>query len=196
MLHVCKIFIFCQVRNVEAFQSASPTVSLLELCIASGRCNDCINSISPVFYLLQAVYDLSLFTANSKCSEAVVSLFCNAANDDTVDISLDTECIQVRDSSCASEWRITETFFNLSLINCSSLNNPENFALSRAPILPCPDGYGVLCGSICQPLCAEVSSFSESATTASRVLNIILHSIAFISGIATLFACIYHRKKM
>ena len=104
--------------------------------------------------------------------------------------------MQVRDSSCASEWRLVETFFNLSLLNCSSLNDAESISLSRAPILPCPDGYGVLCGSICQPLCAEVSSFTEAATTVYRVLNIIFHSIAIISGIATLFACIYHRKKM
>ena len=186
---------------MEVFQSATPSVSLLEICITLGRCNDCINNTSPVFHLLlqavlQPVYDLSLFTANRQCSEAVVSLFCNAINDDMVNISLDTECIQVRDSSCASEWRLIETFFNQSLLNCSSLNNAESISFSRAPILPCPDGYGVLCGSICQPLCAEVSSFTEAATTVYRVLNIIFHSIAIISGITTLFACIYHRKKM
>ncbi|XP_065911941.1 uncharacterized protein [Dysidea avara] len=187
----------CTLSNVEVFQSAAPSVSLLEICITLGHCNDCINNTSPVFHLLQPVYDLSLFTANSPCSETVVSLFCNAINDDDiVNISLDTECMQVRDSSCASEWRLVETFFNLSLLNCSSLNDAESISLSRAPILPCPDGYGVLCGSICQPLCAEVSSFTEAATTVYRVLNIIFHSIAIISGIATLFACIYHRKKM
>ncbi|XP_065911465.1 uncharacterized protein [Dysidea avara] len=185
-----------QLSNVEVFQSAAPSVSLLEVCITSGCSNDCINNTSPVFHLLQPVYDLSLFTANSQCSEAVVSLFFNAINDDMVNISLDTECIQVRDSSCASEWRITETLFNLTLLDCDSLNATEHISLAKAPILPCPDGYGVLCGSICQPLCAEVSSFSEAATTAYRVLNIIFHGIAIISGIITFVACIYHRKKM
>ena len=111
-------------------------------------------------------------------------------------ISLDTECIQVRDRGCAAEWRIIETLFNLTLLDCNSLNDTERVSLAKAPILPCPDGYGVLCGSICQPLCAEISSFSEEATLAYRILNIIFHSIAIVSGMAVFIACICRRKKM
>jgi len=110
--------------------------------------------------------------------------------------SLDEECLEVRDNKCAAEWRLVETFFNITLLDCNSLNDTGDISLSRAPTQSCPDDFGVLCGSICQPLCAEISLFNDAATTAYEVLNIIFHSISVVSGFVTLFACVYDRKKM
>jgi len=171
-------------------------VSLIYLCTESDNFTD---SITQEHYLLQSVYDFSLISGNNQCSEAVISLFCNTVteydNDDAT-ASPDEECVQVRDNECAAEWRLLETFFNITLPDCKSLNEIENVSLSRAQTQDCPDHFGVLCGSICQPLCAEFSLYNEAATTASVVLNIIFHSMSIVSGFITLVACIYDRKKM
>jgi len=167
------------------------------MCIESEQCYNCTDSIAQEYFLLQPVYDFSLITGNSQCNEMVLSLFCNAAMVyDDMTTSLDEMCVQVRDNECASEWRLVETFFDLTLLNCSSLNKSESISLSRAPTQSCPDHFGVLCGSICLPLCAEFSLFNDGTTIAYEVLNIICHSVSIIAGFIALVACIYHRKKM
>ena len=189
-----------QVTNVEMFQPSN--VSLLDkcnLCKESELCYNCTDDIAEEFYLLQLVYDFSVVTRNSQCSKAIRSLFCNAVtsyDDDDITTPLDEECVKVRDNECAAEWRLMETFFNVTLLDCNSLNDSGHILLSKAPAQNCPDDFGVLCGSVCQPLCAEISLFNDAATTAYEVLNIIFHSMSVVSGFGTLVACIYDRKKM
>jgi len=169
------------------------------MCKESKLCYNCTDNIAQEIYLLQQVYDFSLITGNSQCSEDILSLFCNVitlyGNGD-MKTSLDEECVQARDNECAAEWRLVETFLKITLLDCNSLNDTENISLSRASAQNCPDGFGVLCGSICQPLCAEISLFSDAATTTYEVLNIIFHSMSIVSGFVTLVACVYDKKKM
>ena len=179
------------------FQTSN--VSLLDMCKESELCYNCTDKIAQEFHLLQLVYDFSFVTGNSQCSEVILSLVCKAVtlyDDSDMATSLDEECLEVRDNKCAAEWRLVETFFNITLLDCNSLNDTGDISLSRAPTQSCPDDFGVLCGSICQPLCAEISLFNDAATTAYEVLNIIFHSISVVSGFVTLFACVYDRKKM
>ena len=58
---------------------------------------------------LQPVYHLSSVLRNNQCSEAVLEFFCNALNIiDNDNYTLIEECLKMRDSTCAAEWRITE----------------------------------------------------------------------------------------
>ena len=104
--------------------------------------------------------------------------------------------MEVRDDKCAAEWRIIENFFNATLLSCDSFNGIGNFIIERAPILSCPDDFGIFCGSLCQPLCADISLFDDAATVTYEVLNIILHSMSIIAGVVTIIACFLRRAKM
>ncbi|XP_065907492.1 uncharacterized protein [Dysidea avara] len=168
------------------------------MCEQSDLCNYTY-SVPLEFYLLQPVFDVSFITGNGLCSEVILSLFCNAAalyDGCNMETALDEKCVKVRDNECASEWRIVETLFNLTLLDCNSLNETGNVSLSRASIQTCPDDFGVLCGSICQPLCAEFSLYNDVATTVYAVLDILFNCTSIITGIITMVACIYERKKM
>ena len=168
------------------------------MCEQNELCNYTY-SVPLQFYLLQPVYDLSFITGNSLCSASILSLFCSTValyDGCNVTKSLDEECVQVRDNECAAEWRIVETLFNLTLPDCSSLNETGNILLSKAPTQMCPDEFGVLCGSICQPLCAEFSLHNDATTTIYAVFEIILNCISIIAGLVTIAASIYERKKM
>ena len=140
---------------------------------------------------------LSVALGNDQCSEAVLQFFCNAINAiDTDNYTLINECSKVRDDECAAEWRIAENFLNASLPDCGSFDTGANFTTARAPVLGCPDDFGVFCGSICQPLCDEISIFNDATTDAYKVLNITFHIMSLIGGVVTLLACCLRRKKM
>ena len=110
--------------------------------------------------------------------------------------TLITDCLKIRDDICAAEWRLAEILFNASLPDCSSFDKDENFVTARAPTLSCPDDFGVYCGSLCQPLCGEISIYNDTATTVYEVLNIIFHSLSLIAGVVTLLACYLCKRKM
>ena len=143
---------------------------------------------------LQAVYDLSVVLENDQCSDAISQFYCNAIDDDTHDLI--TECLEVRDDTCAAEWRMIESFINLTLPSCVGFYGVNNFTSEKAPALNCPVDFGIFCGSLCQPLCAEFSLFSDAATVAYKVLNIMFHITAIIAGVVTILACYIHRTKM
>ena len=148
---------------------------------------------------MQPVHDLSQLLENSQCSEAVQQLFCNAINKADGDgVMLMKECLRVRDDKCAAEWRIAETFFDVPLPSCNSLNESGSLSLifEGAPVLSCPKDFGIFCGSLCQPLCAEISLFNDAATVAYQVLNIVLHTMSVIAGVVTLIICSVHKRKM
>ena len=146
--------------------------------------------------ILKPVHDLSHLLGNDQCSEAIVQFFCNGINEsDNINDSF-KECLIVRDDKCAAEWRIIENFFNATLISCDSFNGSTDFIFARAPILSCPEDFGIFCGSLCQPLCAEISLFNNAATIAYEVLNIILHTMSVIAGVITLVICFVYKRKM
>ena len=147
--------------------------------------------------ILKPVYHLSFVVANNQCSQAILQFLCNWINIiDDENYNLIKECFKMRDDTCAAEWRIAENLFNFSLPDCSNFNSDGNFVTARAPVLKCPDDYGIFCGSICQPLCDKVSLFNDAATAASKVLNIIFHTICLIGGVVTLFVCCLRKRKM
>jgi len=168
------------------------------MCEQSKLCNFTY-SVPPEFYVLQTVYNVSSVTDNGMCGEAILSLFCNATamyDGCNVITSLDKECLKVRDNECAAEWRIVETLFNLTLLDCDSLNKIENISLSKAQTRTCPNDFGVLCGTICQPLCAEISFYDDATTTVYKVFNILFQCTSLLTGLITIVASIYDRKKM
>ena len=143
------------------------------------------------------MYHFSAILGNNQCNDAVLYFYCNAINVIYNDkYTLINECFKVRDEKCAAEWRIAENFLNFSLPDCSSFDTDGNFVTARAPVLECPDDFGMFCGSICQPLCAELSLFNDAATIAYEVLNIILHTLSLIGGVITFLACCLRKRKM
>jgi len=187
-----------QIDNPQLFQVSSST-PLIMLCNKNERCSDCNKTETELHELevLRPVHDLSLLLGNGQCSEAILQFFCNAINIvDNDNYTLIKECLRVRDNECATEWRIAEVFFNVSLPDCNSFDRDANFITTRAPTLSCPDDFGVFCGSLCQPLCAEFSLFNDAATVAYEVLNIILHTLSLIGGVVTFLACCLRKRKM
>ena len=151
--------------------------------------------------VLQYIYYLSVLLENSHCTIDLLHFTCSVAeleinnvfkiNDDLME-----KCIEVRDNICSVEWRIAESFINISLPECESLN--ENFTTSRDSFLDCPDNFGIFCGSLCQPLCAEfsLSLLNDATAIANRAVHIILYLISIVGGLTTLLACYFHRDKM
>ena len=168
-------------------------ITLILFCNGSELCSDCDETVLLDQALLP-VFGLSVVTENDQCSEAVSQFFCNVVG--AVDNDIYKECLKVRDDKCAAEWRIIESFFNATLLSCDSFNGSGNFIIERAPILSCPDDFGILCGSLCQPLCADISLFYDAATVTYELFNIILHSMSIIAGVVTILVSLVHRAKM
>lgn len=153
--------------------------------------------------ILQSVYYLSVVLENSQCTTDLLNFVCSVVeleinNTCNTDNDLAERCFEVRDDKCSVEWRIAEVFLNISLPDCESFNENVDFVTSRAPALDCPDNFGMYCGSLCQPLCAEfsLSFFNAATTTANKAIHIILYFISIIGGVITLIACYFHREKM
>ena len=197
VLHKNQLHILLQVNNYEHYQNLFST-PLITLCNESELCSD-YNETDEYHELevLQPVYALSTALGNSQCGEAVLQFFFTAINETNGDnYTLITDCLKIRDDICAAEWRVAEILFNASLPDCSSFDEEENFVTARAPTLICPDDFGVYCGSLCQPLCGEISIYNDTATTVYEVLNIIFHSLSLIAGVVTLLACCLRKRKM
>ena len=148
--------------------------------------------------VLQYVYYLSVLLENSHCTSDLLHFTCSVVeleinNAFIINDNLMEKCIEVRDDECSVEWRIAESFINVPLPECESLNET-----SSAPLLDCPDNFGIFCGSLCQPLCAEfsLSLLNDATTIANRAVHIILYLISIVGGLTTLLACYFHRDKM
>ena len=191
------IILLQQVNNIEHYQTSFNT-PLIALCNENKLCSS-YNETDEYHELeiLQPVYSLSTLLGNTQCGEATLQFFFTAINETNNDnYTLKTDCLRIRDDICAAEWRVAEVFFNASLPDCSSFDEDANFVTARAPTLSCPDDFGVFCGSLCQPLCDEISIFNDTATTVYEVLIIIFHTLSLIAGIVTLLACCLRKWKM
>lgn len=185
-----------QVENPELFQDLFST-PLIMLCYENDLCSDCNITEYHDLEVLQPVHSLGAVLGNGQCHKATLQFFCNAINTVNNDnYTLVRECLRIRDDDCAAEWRIAENLFNVSLPDCDSFDNDVNFMTARAPTLNCADEFGIFCGSLCQPLCGEISLFNDAATVIYRVMNIILHTLSLIGGVVTLLACCLHKRKM
>lgn len=167
------------------------------ICNNSGLCSNYNETEYHELEILRPVYSLSVVLENGQCGEAVLQFFYNAINaTNNNNYTLIRDCLKIRDDICAAEWRIAEIFFNASLPDCNSFDEDANFITGRAPTLSCPDDFGVFCGSLCQPLCDEISIFNDTVTVVYEILNIILHTLSLIGGVVTFIVCCVHRKKM
>ena len=147
--------------------------------------------------VLNVVYNTAALFNNTRCMENI-SLFFNKVayelcDDNNNTSSLREQCMQVRDNSCAAEWRIAINILNVPLPNCDNFSKNTS---STIPPLMCPDNYGIFCDSVCLPLCSEVSPLDDGITTATRVWTIFFYTFAIIGGVVTLIACFLNRKNM
>lgn len=158
---------------------------------------NCTNSI---LLALSVVYNAAVSFRNNVCIENMLSFSCKVAyelcGDNSSTSSLSEECVQVRDNSCAAEWRIAINILNVTLPSCSSFSDNADLVSSTIPQLMCPEQYGIFCDSMCLPLCSEFTTFDDRITAASRVWTIFFYTFAIIGGVITLIACFLTRKKM
>ena len=173
--------------------------TLIQVCEAEGIqvVDNCSNT--SAVRALQLVYVLGEMFENNYCVVDAVSFFCATINSLCVDnttTNLHEECIQVRDNRCSSEWRVAENLFSISVPSCDSFKNGTNITFSSAPIQTCPDMFAVFCGSLCLPLCQEVTMFSDGVDTAFRVWFTVLYAVNLIGGVINVIASIVYRQKM
>jgi len=161
--------------------------------------NDCdLNSTEVVG--IHSVYTLG--TLNLQClTNDTLSFFCNATlllcNGNSPLIDLTKECEKVRDNKCASEWRIAESFYNISIPDCMSFTEDGNLTYSQAPRLPCHSEFDHICGSTCLPVCGEYSVLiNYKLRNTLYIIVIAFGNVGLIGGIITLFACYFNRHKM
>lgn len=171
---------------------------MITTCKSKGFCSNCNETNSEA---LQFIYYLSTLLENKQCTTNVFNFTCSTiefeiSNASNMDEDLIEKCIRVRDKKCSAEWRIAENLFDIMLPDCSSFSENANFTVSRAPILDCPDNFGVSCDSLCLPLCGAFSLFNNTVIVIYIVLNILLFTISIVAGVITLIACYFHRDKM
>ena len=175
---------------------------LIQICEAEGvqiLKNNCGNV--SAMRAFQVVYVLGTLLENKQCSEGnALQFFCTVINtlrgNNTSVSSLTEECIQVRDDSCSSEWRIAENLFSISIPSCHSFKKGVNVTFSSAPIQACPDMFEVFCGSLCLPSCHEISLLRDGLNTPFRAWFTVVYVITLIGGVITIIASIIHREKM
>ena len=148
---------------------------------------------------LQLVYALGAQLMNDQCTENALPFFCTAIDslcEDNSNLSLNKDCIQVRDNICSTEWRIIENLFNTSIPSCDSFKVGTSVIFSSAPIQTCPDSFEVFCGSLCLPSCQQITLLRDGVDTAVRVWFITLYIVNIIGGVIIIIASIIYRQKM
>ena len=147
--------------------------------------SDCMNQTS---YTYEALRTINLPSSQQYCSERVETLFCDAlmecSNESYVK---DIVCQQVRQEYCTAEWRMLEVHNQTDgLIDCEEYNE-------TAP-LTCSDQFDVTSdGSVCMPLCAEFSQYSEAYTVPRSILFTICQFVSIIGG-AFIFAISFKKR--
>ena len=118
-------------------------------------------------------------------------------NGNSSSVDLTEKCEEVRDNKCASEWRIVESFFNMTIPDCMSYNENGNLTYSKAPTLPCPSEFDHFCGSTCLPVCdGHFLLTKHTLDLCFYVLAIITGAISLIGGVITLIACYYNQDRV
>ena len=143
---------------------------------------------------LSVIFAVGRYMENTECYYDSLSFFCNATlllcrgNSSSVDLT--EECEEVRDNKCVSEWRIVESFFNMTVPDCMSYNEHGDLTFSKAPSLPCPSEFDHFCGSTCLPVCDGHYLLTENTLDlAFYVLAIITGAISLVGGLIALIAC-------
>ena len=160
--------------------------------------NLCLNS---ALFLVQAIHTVSLVLSNEQCNNAAIPFFCKAvfslcSDDSFIAEDLEEECVHVRDDNCTIEWRVLENIFSVPIPSCESFVANGTLMFTKAPPLTCPDQFNVFCDSVCLPSCPEFSQYSEVANVTNYALMVVFELIGLISGVITLIACLFNRKKM
>jgi len=117
-------------------------------------------------------------------------LFCDALhNCDNISYVNNIMCQEVRQDYCTSEWRKLELNGSEELIDCDKYGETAT--------LNCSDQFGLdENDSICLPLCAKFSQYSEAFTNVYVSVRTVLILISTIGGIITFIVSIWKRKKM
>jgi len=159
---------------------------------------DCDFNSTGIFDLY-LIYELS--DNISQCGKDTLPFFCNTTlllcNGNSSSVDLTEECEDIRDNKCASEWRIMESFYNLTFPSCMSFTNSGNLTFERAPFLSCPNQFDHHCGSTCSPVCGEYSFLArDTSSYYLRFVIAVCGVIGLIGGIVTLVASYYNRHKV
>ena len=166
---------------------------------ALSSCND-VQAVTA----LALVYGLGTMLDSRSCVEDGISFFCNSiavlcgnVNGSSL---LTEECVEIRDSNCAVEWRIVGNLLpNVSVPDCSSLDDEANLTFSAVtPPQTCPNDFDVFCNTFCLPVCGETSPqmYSDSIINFYHVWAILMVVISLTGGIVVFIAVYLKRETM
>ena len=157
-------------------------MKLMKTCNFSD--SDCVDQI---LYTYEALRTINLPSSQQYCSERVETLFCDALMECSNESHVkDIVCQQVRQEYCTAEWRMLEVHNQTDgLIDCEEYEETVS--------LKCDDKFDLTSdGSICLPLCGELSQFS----TTRVVLLAIFLFMGIIGGIIVAAISLRKRNKM
>ena len=174
------------------------TEELLNNCNITNITEDCINS--SAIKGLHTVYTLGLRLTVDRCTMDALPFFCDATLylcGENEFFNLTSMCLTVRDSHCALEWRVVETFLNTPVPDCTSFEMDRNLTFSKVPPPNnCPDHFAVFCDSVCLPVCGDYAPFKREDSNIYYILVSIWGTIGLIGGVVTLVACYHNRHKL
>ena len=142
--------------------------------------------------------------ASKQCRDAALPFICQYifppcnVSDDNVDFIGQTQCINIRDAVCSSEWHFIMTKYTslASLLpKCENFNDTDNISLIAPQSLQCHYQFKEYCG-LCLPLCGKFSLYRVQTKFQERSVLIILAIAAVIGGILVFIASIYRWKAM
>ena len=162
-----------------------------------SSCND-VQAVTA----LALVYGLGTMLDSRSCVKDGISFFCNSIAVLCGNINgsslLTEECVEIRDSNCAVEWRIVGNLLpNVSIPDCSSFDDVANLTFSVAPPpQTCPNGLGVFCDTFCLPICGEASPYSDGITDFHNVWAIVMFVLSIAGAIVAFIAFYFKRETM
>lgn len=98
-------------------------------------------------------------------------------------------CQEVRQKYCTAEWRVSEMNNPEKLINCTGYGETAPLNCSNQFVLANND-------TVCLPLCAEFSQFSETFTVFFPTWFAAFSGMNVIGGIISLIVSVYKIKKL
>ena len=168
--------------------------------VFQSQMDNCNDVQASAVTALALVYGLGVMLDNRSCIDDGVSfifnsidVLCNNVNGSSM---LTEECVEIRDSDCALEWRIVGNLLpNVSIPDCSSFDDGANLTFSTvAPPQTCPNNFDVFCDTFCLPVCGEASPYSDSTTDFYHVWAILMVVIS-LTGAITAFICFYLKRE-
>ena len=150
--------------------------------------------------MLQQPPATNLTLGNDQCLlNSAIPFLCNVTQvmcgvNNTFEVDLEEQCLQVHDCDCADSCTTYEAFVNTTLPDCACFTMEGNLSCLNA--LVCPEGFDVYCGGFCLPSCKDFSQHPAGTITAAKAVKITFIIFGLLGGIVNLIMCVLKRERM